>query len=187
MMQLPLKTQHLHFILFIVSVLVSLPLSWGEPFGFAYLNAEAGESQDESKSEIVEFAEQPLITIEAIKPRDRLTPIYFTYGCNEDLLDRQLKFHTSSQEILQAIASWLKAHPSINVEIRGHCDERGTNNYNFGPASRRAAHIKSLLVNLGVDEGQLQFNGYGESKPVCTVSNEACWNQNNRVDFKVNN
>ncbi len=91
----------------------------------------------------------------------------------------------SSKKILQRNAEWMKQHPNVKVEIQGHSDERGTNNYNLGLGERRANSTKKYLTALGVDTSRLYVISYGEEKPFCMASGENCWWRNRRAHFLV--
>jgi peptidoglycan-associated lipoprotein len=84
---------------------------------------------------------------------------------------------------LSKTADFLKAHPSIKVTIEGHCDERGSTEYNLGLGDRRASAVKQYLVSLGVSADRLSTVSFGKEKPFCTEHNEACWQQNRRGHF----
>jgi peptidoglycan-associated lipoprotein len=86
---------------------------------------------------------------------------------------------------LKANWEWLKANPSAQVQIEGHCDERGTTEYNLALGSRRAQSVKDYLVTLGSTAERLSTISYGEELPVCKESNEECWQKNRRVRFVV--
>jgi peptidoglycan-associated lipoprotein len=85
-----------------------------------------------------------------------------------------------AQQALTADADFLKSHPSINFTIEGHCDERGSEEYNLGLGDRRANAAKSFMVNLGISASRITTISYGKDRPFCTESNEACWQQNRR-------
>lgn len=74
---------------------------------------------------------------------------------------------------------------SGNLAIEGHCDNRGTNEYNYALGARRAESAKSYFVSHGIDSSRLQTVSYGEDRPLCRESNEACWYMNRRAEFKV--
>jgi len=90
-----------------------------------------------------------------------------------------------SREILKANSAWLKANPSAQVQIEGHCDERGTTEYNVALGSRRAESVKDYLVTLGTSTDRLSTISYGEEVPVCREHTEECWQKNRRVRFVV--
>ena len=85
-----------------------------------------------------------------------------------------------AQEALQADATFLKAHTDVNFIIEGHCDDRGSAEYNMGLGDRRANAVKDYLVQLGVDASHIRTISYGKEKPFCTEENDACWQSNRR-------
>jgi peptidoglycan-associated lipoprotein len=73
--------------------------------------------------------------------------------------------------------------PSDAVTVEGHCDERGTNEYNLALGDRRATAARDFLVNLGVPASKMRTISYGEERPQCTESEEGCWQRNRRAHF----
>jgi peptidoglycan-associated lipoprotein len=92
----------------------------------------------------------------------------------------------AAQENLLRKAEWLRDNPEVTITIEGHCDERGTNEYNLALGDRRAESAKGFLVNLGISASRLTTISYGEERPVCTWSNEECWAKNRRGHFVIN-
>jgi peptidoglycan-associated lipoprotein len=90
------------------------------------------------------------------------------------------------QQTLERQATWLKQYPSVTVTIEGHCDERGTREYNLALGNRRANAVKSALVALGIPANRIQTISYGKDRPIVVGSNEAAWAQN-RVGITVIN
>ncbi|MFP4226671.1 MAG: peptidoglycan-associated lipoprotein Pal [Desulfobacterales bacterium] len=90
-----------------------------------------------------------------------------------------------AREILSEKAEWLRENSDIEVIIEGHCDERGTKEYNMALGQRRAQSIKNYLVNAGIDESRLETISYGEERPVDPRSNEMAWAKNRRGVFKI--
>lgn len=86
----------------------------------------------------------------------------------------------SDRAVLQRQAAWLGKYPSVRVTVEGHCDERGTREYNLALGARRANAVKEYLVSLGVSTGRLETISYGKERPMCTESSESCWAQNRR-------
>lgn len=82
---------------------------------------------------------------------------------------------------LERQAAWLKKYPSVVVSIEGHCDERGTREYNLALGERRANSAKNYLVALGVNPNRITTISYGKERPAVTGSNEAAWSQNRRA------
>ncbi|HVT25120.1 MAG TPA: peptidoglycan-associated lipoprotein Pal [Rhizomicrobium sp.] len=81
---------------------------------------------------------------------------------------------------LQRQATWLQKYPAVRVTIEGHCDERGTREYNLALGARRANAVKEYLASLGVSSSRLETVSYGKERPICTQSDESCWAQNRR-------
>ena len=86
---------------------------------------------------------------------------------------------------LEGIASWLRENPEARVLIEGHCDERGTNEYNMALGEQRALAARRYLVGLGIDSDRLNTISYGEERPIAFGSNEAAWAKNRRAHFVV--
>jgi len=90
-----------------------------------------------------------------------------------------------AREILAEKAAYMINNPDIQVTIEGHCDERGSNEYNLALGERRAAAARKYLVNFGVNEASIETVTYGEERPVCRESRESCWKLNRRAAFVV--
>jgi peptidoglycan-associated lipoprotein len=86
---------------------------------------------------------------------------------------------------LDTNAAWLKSNGDNLVLIEGHCDERGTNEYNLALGERRAKATMNYLVSQGVQANRITIISYGEERPVCTEKTEACWAKNRRANFLV--
>ncbi|HEY2032917.1 MAG TPA: peptidoglycan-associated lipoprotein Pal [Rhizomicrobium sp.] len=84
------------------------------------------------------------------------------------------------KSVLQRQAAWLQKYPSVRVTVEGHCDERGTREYNLALGARRANSVKEYLASLGVSAGRVDTISYGKERPICTESDESCWAQNRR-------
>lgn len=92
----------------------------------------------------------------------------------------QHSVRSDAQGILQKQAAWLKQYPSVRLMVEGHCDERGTREYNLALGDRRAYAVKEFLVSLGVDAARLQTKSYGKERPSCAEADDSCWQQNRR-------
>jgi len=84
------------------------------------------------------------------------------------------------QSSVQADAQFLNSHANVNFTIEGHCDERGSTEYNLALGDQRASTVKSALTAAGISASRIKTISYGKEKPFCTESNEACWQQNRR-------
>ena len=92
----------------------------------------------------------------------------------------------SAQDNLLRKAEWLRENSDVTVTIEGHCDARGTNEYNLALGDRRAESAKAFLVDLGIAASRITTISYGEERPVCTQQDEECWAKNRRDNFVVN-
>lgn len=91
----------------------------------------------------------------------------------------------NAREILADKAYWLKKNPSVKVYIEGHCDERGTNEYNLALGERRSNSAKTYLNSLGISPGRMGTISYGEERPVDPSRNEEAWAKNRRAHFVI--
>lgn len=101
--------------------------------------------------------------------------IYFDYD--------KYDVRSTEQGSLQGDAQFLQQHPSIHITIEGHCDERGSTEYNLALGTNRADTVKNALIQAGVAGDRIKTISYGKEKPFCTQSNESCWQQNRRGHF----
>jgi peptidoglycan-associated lipoprotein len=106
-----------------------------------------------------------------------LKDIYFDYD--------RFDLRADARETLRTNAGWMKTNPSARVEIEGHCDDRGTNEYNLALGAKRAQSAKDYLTTLGIGADRLSTISYGEEIPVCKEQNESCWRQNRRARFVI--
>ena len=88
-----------------------------------------------------------------------------------------------AQEILNKKWKWLRKHPSATVTIEGHCDNRGTNEYNLALGEGRAQSAKTFLMDLGIDLSRLEIISYGEERPLDPLQTESAWARNRRAHF----
>ena len=124
----------------------------------------------------VESAELPA-DVREINARGYLKDAFFDYD-KSDLRD-------DARTALAADADWLKKNRTIQYLVEGHCDERGTSEYNLALGDRRANAAKEYLVSLGVDASRIRTVSYGKERPFCNQSSEDCWQQNRRAHFLV--
>lgn len=103
--------------------------------------------------------------------------IYFAFDSNE--------LTQESRQVLTEKAELLKANPALSLLVEGHCDERGTNEYNLALGERRARATYEFLVLLGIDASKLQIISYGEEYPAVQGSSEEAWAKNRRAEFKA--
>jgi peptidoglycan-associated lipoprotein len=104
-----------------------------------------------------------------------LKDIYFDFD--------RADLRADARDTLKANAQWLNNNPATTVQIEGHCDERGTAEYNLALGAKRAQAAKDYLVTLGVSEQRISTVSYGQELPVCTEHNEECWQKNRHDRF----
>ena len=133
--------------------------------------------QEEVKEEVVkeEVAAAPAPKISDMVMQE---DIYFEF-------DKSTLTPAAQDNLLQK-AEWLRENPDASVTIEGHCDERGTNEYNLALGDRRAESAKAFLTDLGIDSTRLTTISYGEERPVDPRSTEEAWAKNRRGHFVVN-
>ncbi len=130
------------------------------------------------------ITEQQLAKIEA---KEELPKYKEERGLFEDIHFDYDKYdiRPDAKPVLQNIASWLLKNGAAKLSIEGHCDERGTNEYNLALSDRRAKSARDFLVALGIASNRIEMLSYGEEKPVCTDKTEECWAKNRRAHFVV--
>jgi len=90
-----------------------------------------------------------------------------------------------ARSVLQRDAAWLAKWPQTRIRIDGHCDERGTAEYNLALGDRRAATVRDYLTELGVKAERIQMRTLGKEAPFCRDEGESCWSQNRRGHFEI--
>ena len=131
----------------------------------------AGPVDPEEESSIVPGSPDDFI----INVGDR---IFFSY--------ESFDLDADAQETLQLQAAWLKQHQEVTITIEGHCDERGTREYNLALGEKRAQAAKNYLIALGVDVSRVSTISYGKEMPAVVGSNDDAWNQNRRSVTVIN-
>lgn len=107
--------------------------------------------------------------------QSKLKDVYFEYDRYDITED--------SKSVVKELSQILSKNKNIKVIIEGHCDERGTNEYNLGLGDRRTHTVKNYLMSLGIPSKSIETVSYGEEKPVCKENNETCWSKNRRAHF----
>ena len=108
---------------------------------------------------------------------DALRDVHFDFD--------KYEIRPADAEILDANATWMKANPDYLVLVEGHCDERGTNEYNLALGERRAKATLNYLLARGLAADRFTLVSYGKERPLCSDPSEACWVQNRRAHFLV--
>ncbi|OGC91411.1 MAG: peptidoglycan-associated lipoprotein [candidate division Zixibacteria bacterium RBG_16_53_22] len=107
----------------------------------------------------------------------QVTTIYFDYDKSD--------IRSDARDILAQNAKSLTDHSEAVIRIEGHCDERGTDEYNMALGERRANAARDYLVNYGIDAQRMSTISYGESRPAAPGHDEGAWSQNRRAEFTV--
>lgn len=107
----------------------------------------------------------------------QFSPIYFDYDSSQ--------INAGQRSSLEEIADFLQANPSTGLIVEGHCDERGSNEYNLALGERRALAVRAYLIGLGVGADRIQTKSYGEERPASLGHDESSWSQNRRAEFSL--
>ncbi len=116
-------------------------------------------------------------TIDDLNRKGVLRTVYFAYDSAE--------LGEETRRALQANAEWLKSNPRFKIRVEGHCDERGTVEYNLALGQRRADATRDYLGSLGVDARRLTTISYGEERPAAVGHDDSAWSQNRRAEFVI--
>ena len=133
--------------------------------------SSSGETETTESASIEPGSQEDLI----VNVGDR---VFFNYDSAE--LD------TDAQELLQDQVAWLKQYSDVSVIIEGHCDERGTREYNLALGEKRAQSVKNYIINLGISADRVSTISYGKERPAVVGSNDGAWAQNRRSVTTVN-
>ena len=115
--------------------------------------------------------------INAAKRRFENQDIHFDYDSSQ--------LSSMAKTLLQEKAAWLKANNFVSIDIQGHCDDRGTTEYNLALGERRASATKAYLINLGISAASLNTISYGEEQPLNSGKTEQAFQQNRRAHFVI--
>ena len=124
---------------------------------------------------VVTPAPVPILTTAQLFERN-MQPINFDYDKSDIRDDQRGK--------LQTAAAFLKATPNLRLTVEGHCDERGSEEYNLALGDRRANAVRQFLAAQGIAENRIETVSYGEERPICSAQTEECFSQNRRAAFR---
>jgi peptidoglycan-associated lipoprotein len=150
-------------------------------------DADLKAKEAAEKARLEELAKQKALEEESLREEAAGREAARNMFLNEDIY---FEFDSSAllpeaQEILKKKAEWLQENGGVAATIEGHCDERGTNEYNLALGDRRAQNALSFLVNLGVSGSRLTSISFGEERPVDLGSSEEAWSKNRRTHFAI--
>ena len=139
------------------------------------IGKEIERSGDDNKE--IRAAQRPAVAppVES-RETDNLKDVFFDFD--------KYDIRAADAKMLDSNAAWLKTNDNL-VLIEGHCDERGTNEYNLALGERRAKATMNYLVGQGVQANRITIISYGKERPTCTEHSEACWAKNRRAHFLV--
>ncbi len=127
---------------------------------------------------------------DTLPPEPELTPAQIREIVSAELSRIHFDFdryeiRPGDARILERNAEILKAHPDVRIRIEGHCDERGTSEYNLALGERRAIAVRNYLVRLGIERERISIKSYGEERPLDPGKNESAWAKNRRAESVV--
>jgi peptidoglycan-associated lipoprotein len=128
------------------------------------------------------------ITVAAAPPPPAPTQPNLSDLFSQNVKDAYFEYDKSdiredARGVLTKDAEFFRSYPQVRVSIEGHCDERGSTEYNLGLGQRRAEAAKNFLVSLGITADRMETVSWGKERPVCNDHNESCWQQNRRAHF----
>ncbi len=157
----------------------SRPVSPADSTTYHLVAKGAGGTQDATARVTVNPAPAPPPAVSTVTEEElfsqNVKDIYFDYD--------KYDISSSEQASLQGDAQFLQQHASIHVTIEGHCDERGSTEYNLALGTNRADAVKNALIQAGIAGDHIKTISYGKEKPFCTESTETCYRQNRRGHF----
>lgn len=107
----------------------------------------------------------------------QFAPVYFDYD--------SAQVAASERSKLDAVAEFLRGNPSTGLVVEGHCDERGSNEYNLALGERRAQAVRAYVIGLGIEAERIKTVSYGEEQPAAFGHDESSWSQNRRASFSL--
>lgn len=131
---------------------------------------------------VTPVAEPPKVTdidadLDTINKKGYLKDVFFDFD--------KFDIRADQRDPLSANAEWMKKYPSVKIRVEGHCDERGTAQYNMALGEKRANAVKEYLATLGIDAGRIETVSFGKERPFAAGHDEDAWAQNRRGHFVV--
>jgi len=113
--------------------------------------------------------------LDGVEYASQFAPVYFAYDSSQ--------INPSERFKIEEVANHLRNNASVSIIVEGHCDERGSREYNLALGERRALAVRAYLIGLGIDGSQIQTKSYGEEKPAAYGHDEEAWSANRRAEF----
>ena len=137
--------------------------------------AGCGGKKDEAMGDHAVKSEAAVMeTVEEVVVKPSTNSVYFAFDKSD--------VNEAGRQVLEDYATWLNKNAEVNVTVEGNCDERGSREYNLALGQRRADSVREVLVSNGVAGDRIDTVSFGEERPVCSRSGEACWAENRRGD-----
>jgi len=133
------------------------------------------QALNEAKAQVAANAQSSSNTDATFVAKPASQGVYFAFD--------SARLESAGQNLLEAYAAWLNANRDVQVTIEGNCDQRGSREYNLALGQQRADSVKAYLVQKGVSADRMSTVSFGEERPVCQGSGEACWAQNRHADI----
>ena len=149
------------------------------------LTAKGAGGTENASARITVTAPPPPPPPPPTRPRDLSEEELWNRDFKLDVLFDYDKYNVRDDQrsTMEGNGQFLRAHPNVKVTIEGHCDERGSAKYNMGLGDKRATSLKDFLVAMGIAADRIHTISYGKERPVCTESNEDCWQRNRHGHF----
>jgi len=144
---------------------------------------DPGQGKDAQAISEEELAAQRMKEFEAAKKMEEERQAFLSEDIYFNFDDATLT--AEARQVLKEKVAWLRANQHGTVVVEGHCDERGTEEYNIALGQRRAESVKSFIVNAGIGASRLKTISYGEERPVAFGNNESAWAKNRRGHFRL--
>lgn len=152
-------------------------------FGFGLLATSCTDSpqpEEPLQSEAAEIPAEPPMDEQVSEPTPPpFSPETVYFGFDSDQLSMD------GQDRLKALSDYMMTNSTVNIQIEGHCDERGSVQYNLALGERRAQAVKNYLSNTGIDASRISTISWGKEKPAIPGKDESAWSQNRRAEFNV--
>ena len=145
------------------------------------LKPEAAEEMEEEVVEEVVSLEDDTVMESELALEEQAKEVFKDILFDYDKYD----IRPDARPVLNTVSAFLGKNKEINIVIEGHCDDRGTNEYNLALGEKRSKAAKNYLVSLGVSPDRIIVITFGEEKPSCMEQNEDCWQNNRRAHFVV--